>query len=170
MKLLRKLNTYAYFQDDLIDLICFQRGSCDMNCCCDRDCVHVNRDVFKKCVGVKNTEEDKYCPSKILNSPLLCVVKDNLYSRHFYPHHRVRILVYFIFPFFVIVQLPIKCVFQIAEETSNVDKLLRNREIFGWSFPSSPSEEPEIDMNFEQYEISSPVWIHDRESNVQIFR
>ncbi|XP_065204868.1 tectonic-3 [Planococcus citri] len=121
------------------------RGSCDMNCCCDRDCSHVNRDVFKNCVGVKSAEDDKYCPTKILNSPLLCVVKDNLYSRHFYPHHRI------------------------AEEPSNVDKLLRNREAYSWSFPIAPPEEPEIDQSFEPYELSSPVWIHDGES-VQFFQ
>lgn len=61
-----------------------------MNCCCDRDCLNVNRDVFKNCMEDTGKQEDKYCPTKILNSPLLCVVKDNLYSRHFYPQHQVN--------------------------------------------------------------------------------
>ncbi|XKL68302.1 hypothetical protein PGB90_003793 [Kerria lacca] len=115
------------------------KGSCNINCCCDRDCSYVNRDVFKVCNETENTK-DEFCESKILNSPFLCVVKDNLYSTHFYPPH------------------------QVTPETTNIEKLLKNRLIYGWSFPSLPPEQninEEIPREFEKYNVGSHNCFHN---------
>lgn len=54
-----------------------------------------------------------------------------------------------------------------APEPVNVDKLLKNRDVYGWSFPSLPPEmsiDHEYDEEFREYDFGSPIWIFTNKS------
>lgn len=77
-------------------------GLCDVNCCCDSDCVDEDRKVFSECLSHQTAmEDDRYCfQTDILfvnhtiykmnhtNEGLFCIQYDNNKDTHFY--HNVR--------------------------------------------------------------------------------
>ncbi|KAK9754467.1 Ciliary basal body-associated, B9 protein [Popillia japonica] len=88
-----KLNTEA------MGVVTFDESTCDINCCCDKDCTQQNKLVFAYCKTERNRVYDtRYCQYsmlgyknhtpfewKINQNSLLCIMKNNLppeYSFH----------------------------------------------------------------------------------------
>ncbi len=62
-------------------------------------------------------------------------------------------------------------ILQITLETLNVDKILRNRYVYGWSFPSLPPIKTNIEpiLDAHEYTVGSSIWIFTKDSKFKKF-